>query len=345
MQQTNDQNLKAPQQSPGFLKALLRFAWKNKWLTTIILLLLFTLLLIIITPENQASNTPPPQIATQTILPTNLKTVVFSGTEPELPEEITVFQGSTTPLEVEQFMSDFAQIFGLTASPTRRFFWMDITGEKTLTYNPSQQVVTYLKRQNDYAHESPAFDISRAISTAEQFIKNELSLTEHSAVVDQIEYLGDEGAKTAATAEFLQIPFVKNLHGLPVRFAKSISPPLTISLNHEYEVYRIDMYITTPDPVPMISTTPLTVDQALENIRQNNATIISSSLDLGGIIELQRIESLALTAASLQYRYDPTNNIYYPYYEFIGTAQTDRPGELYTITIVTPAVSVAPSSN
>lgn len=333
-----------PVQKPPIIR-LLAWARRNIWLSSILLLLVLTLVLVILTPETQQSDLTAPQWQTDGVRPANLKTVTFTGTEPALPDTIALYQGSSQPPDPEQFMTDLGSQLGLNRVSNEQLFWFNPATDSSLTYNAAQHTITFLKRQNDYEVESvPELDLSRVIQQATQFVHNEFGLTSYIPEPDQVVFLGEESTANAATAEFIKVPFAYQLDNFPVKYTTSIEPPVAVTVNRLYEVFRIDLYVNLPTPTAPASLEPLTVSQAIEQIRQNTGSIISSSLESGALIELERITDLTLDAAKLQYRYDPNSNVFYPYYEFSGQATTDRSDERYNVVIITPAVLTAKPS-
>ncbi len=326
--------------------ALLTWIWRHKWVSAIVLLLVSALLFVMITPDEVIPDLPPPLIAPNSIQPSSIRSVVFTGSNPNLPDSFTIYRGDTTPISVDAFMQELASDLSLDAVEGSVRFYQNAALASTLTYNEAQKIVTFQRRQNDYPVENaPPIDIERIVAQAQQFIHNELGFPQYVPNVTGIGFYGEESEVTAATAEFIEVPFSYTIDGYPVAVSNSSLPPATATVNRNNEVFRVDVYVPLPFPKAILQAKPVSVDTALDQIRKNNASILSSSLKSGGIIELERIDTLSFSKVELQYRFDTANNVYYPYYVFTGEAKTNRADEAYEVVVGTPAILTVPTSN
>ena len=190
----------------------------------------------------------------------------------------------------------------------------------TLT-NKKLEKEALLKIGEEYANNIFQTNLS-AINSEVSFYKNAL---EHPEVSSYSE------------AEYLKIPMAVNFKDIPIMYKNSHEYPFFVTLDIAGNVSTLSF---TPSVVAFDSLnekTLISIDQAVENINNNQATIISAGVSQAASIELEEIIGGNLNKYQLEYRVDETTSYIIPYYRFSGEVQNLNE-ELYTVEIITPAV-------
>ena len=114
-----------------------------------------------------------------------------------------------------------------------------------------------------------------------------------------------------------------------------------VLMNNKGQVLRVDfspLFISTQ---PLSTSSRITINDAINNINNDQGSIISFGLKDTHKTDISVIKSADFEEVTIEYRYDSQIGLAYPFYRFSGTGK-DLGGLEITLEVNTPAVKTVP---
>ncbi len=338
-----------PQKLPT-AKRVIYFVLRNPWISLVGSLLFLACIFILLTPQPQPLDTslepPLPPLALPTTPLSKLTTVRFTGSPPTLPDTVAVYTLGATSDPVQQAES-LAQKLGLRPQEgsNLRYKWIDPDRLISVQYNVGQQTIAYYKdepieEQIAALPVEQSIILTQAMETARTFLTNQVGMNNLQADETAISYISHEVEATPDTAEAVLIPFILQLDNFPLLHNDSAQPLVEVMVNNEYEVVSAVFYPVPAQPTLLTQTSPLNIEQAIGNIRNQSASITSAFSNAQEELSISDITTLELNQVELQYRIIPDSQAIFPYFSFSGTAITED-NLVYDISLITLAIESA----
>ncbi len=288
----------------------------------------------------------PTQVALQPTLETNYKgtlssfeAITFIGNAPSIPNELAVATAENfAPFDFEDRSTKqkIIERYNLQLHPEVPTLWMspsyalqviEATGSyelSTLVPLPTGKLVDSLRAQQ------VATEFLNSV-----FPENNLQILTNKIVYREADVHGD--IVEASDAGLMEIPFGYSLEGYPVLLERSVLYPVTITINADNQLQKavFQPFFLTPTVSGRIKT--LTIPQAIANINDDRATIISSHYQGFESEALDTIQSGSLHTVTIEYRVSPDTKLIVPYYRFAGQLKNTADQEFFA-EIITPAV-------
>ncbi len=310
-------------------------------LTFIVTIAIFAVIGVIFILLNQMTKHNPSQTA---LLETNydntqsdFRNVSYYGQEPVMPETMSIFQ---LQQQLDPGLAEkIANILNISAIESEQGFWAN--DRWSLVYDHTENLIM-LSSNTPYSTAGQINEDIALESALEWFTKlslpKNIELNKNKTEFFEGEY--ELKPSSPQRAGLIQLQFGFTLESVPVYSDKNPQSPYVITLDTRYELTKLIIY---PQQVidfqPTSEHPTLTIDQALNNISQQNwASIIEVKNDLS-THDLTQVIKLELTNARVEYRIDSQTQQALPYYRFEGKATLSNQ-EHVEIELISPAIEL-----
>jgi len=185
-------------------------------------------------------------------------------------------------------------------------------------------------------------DNAAALDVATIFVQKHFGQNWQPALAS-VEYYNTDGAdyheSPPETANVITIPFTQNIGDFPTYYTNQRNLPILVNITSENTVQRLSFsptLFTLSSSGPELKTTSL--EDAITNINQNQAAIISSTQERFGPLDMATIIGGTLTSVSVEYRTDEELRLAYPFYHLKGVLSNQQ-GTALNAEVITPAVA------
>lgn len=263
---------------------------------------------------------------------------------PSIPSSLPIYQAQLLDTNLNQIAQVLAQNFNLQSHPTLSNLWISSDNSQTLTLSPRYQSLIYLVNQNltPQLYQGTPPELNTAIATAKDFITSILNWENLSPQPDSVTYFNTTSfiatPSDADSANLIQIPFIQTLSDYPLYTTNQIQPQFSITLGRGNIIARLELtpqLITQTSPLqsyPLINPT-----EAKTQILAGKGSLISAISQEPADTPLSQLPSLTLNSVTLEYRFDPYQNLALPYLRFTG--QTNPSSQNRTsIILLLPAI-------
>lgn len=266
---------------------------------------------------------------------TNFSNVVYSGPEIEVPPrmEIASVQVQEIPV-VDQLIQDFQ----LQRTSTTFQVWRG--PQYSLTY--SSQINQYTLSLNQPAPPGSApLNPGTAQEVAKTFVAQYFGGTNLQLLENNIRYTLEEGDSQVpvSQAQAAVFPFSYSLQGFPVVLGQTNLLPVTVTVNQANQLVKAVFTPANLQLTPRGSKNTLSVETAVENINQGQASITRAFQENFQPIDLASIVSGDMVQGTLQYRMDAQSQLVFPFYVFSGVVINSQNVPI-NAEISTPAVAI-----
>lgn len=326
-----------------------QWPWGKIFVASIVILLVLSAILRVLTPPAKQVPLTPSVVTNDEGIQTTFRNFKYVGEKTNFPKELPGFVPSTTQQDILQALIARFQLSQLTEDSWESdVFKLSQQGDDTdITYSMSNSTAIPLENITDL--QALTFRANQIIQDTFPNLSSGDSTNEGLAwqlTQEPILSFSDGLHLEAATegrANLLATSFALTYQGVPIYFDKAARPQIELLLRSSGDIQKLS-FTTKVLPVSKSETYELiSVDQAIKNINEQNlGTVIVSTRDRFGAIELSELESGNLTSVTLEYRYDPIANLVYPHYRLSGSAKNQEKANL-GVEILTPAVPVNPN--
>lgn len=327
-----------------YIHALARFI-RRHWVL-LFLLLALVLIAVALVLRRQADQIQTPPTLTDPGATGNPNTsfngLVFTGSAPITPQQMWVASVTDFSNEKDQeLLASLIAYFRLEASPHVPNVWNG--PEYSLTFDPNTntyQVTRLLTgtQTNGTLLTQPM--IPGLISSAESIVTQMLPNSTFESLPSKVELLLADGVFEPAVigeATHLSVPFSLSFYQLPVFLGLESQFPLTTFVDSTGALTRLDATPFSAEFTAQSQHSTLSIQQALRQVEQGNARIISSYSESTVQPILDAVVRGEFTSATLEYRLDPATNLLIPYYRFAGTL-VNSDNDIFSAEVITPAV-------
>lgn len=275
--------------------------------------------------------------------PRRLQRVTFTGTQPEFPRELPLYNGSSTFQDPSNFTALLAQRLQFTQGqlPT---VWVNTQTGENLSYSPTAKSITYVKAETrvtpSLTLQNTRIDTTRAVNTATTFIHDAFGITALVPDTQHVLYLTQEGqVDNIQEATFVQISFNYTLDGYPTYYDIAHRGAAEVTVGKTQSVQKVVLYLLPQNPQQGEVKSLLSINQAIEQIKVGNVEVLTASSNFGKPLTLEDIDALDITGVSLEYRFSQNTQVFYPYYRFSGIGSIGSE-QISDMTLILPAVQL-----
>ncbi len=315
--------------------------WQNKWLVGVVIFsavsLVITAVLRLLTP--QETTVPQTELVTTNYTgdASVFNNIRFVGSPPAAVDSLPIAIVEPSQTTMEYVRTQLIDQRGLEPVAGSEGLWR--SAEFELSYSE------YFDRYDFYSlyipEEIVIADTNLAIDNAQEFINEvfpNLDLVVQRENILYYDGLTELDPTDRANAVVMEAPFVYTIENIPVYLGHDQLAPLTIMINGQHEVQKVSFkpeffsFVTTSQKLPLVD-----LAVAIDNINNNQASIISAGSEQGGTFSLAEIDSGELNEVRIEYRADLESGAVYPFYRFSGELITSGQ-QTIKAQIITPAV-------
>lgn len=268
------------------------------------------------------------------------KKISFSGQEITLPETFAIYRATQSNSSAETLANQIINASNLVLHQNIVNYWVGENSE--LVKSDSEQNYTFAETMASQDNDVKIIK-SHAVQTCLNFYNKYNTGLKLAVQENSIGYFDDDEEQSEVAeqdAYVLQIPLTYELDGYPVFYENEQDYPFFCKIDNTYNLRRVvfkDFFYNfeTIDQMP-----PISIDQAINNIKNGVASIVGAESQVTYIIDLNKINEADLYSVKIDYRYDSVLKIVYPFYKFNGKLTTDEDNNIQAI-IITPAVATA----
>lgn len=268
------------------------------------------------------------------------KKVSFSGQEIEVPEQFNIYQAQNSTGTAQELVSRLIAEYQLPVDDYKADYWHN--DRYGLAKNNFENYFVFSSAVTQEKNSIPLLTQEAINACLNFYNKYELLLGLQVQDEDILHFSGGFEPTTVKPEEAMvaHIPLTYQLDGYPLYFQNHSDYPFFCRVNNYYELERVvfrDFFQTwqVARQMPAIS-----IEQAVENIRGGQASIISAESRIITTIDLNWINEADLYSVQLEYRYDEELKTAYPFYNFKAKL-INSAGINIEATIITPAVASA----
>jgi hypothetical protein len=317
--------------------------YNKKWLKY---LLVFAIMGTIVSIIVRMFTPPKPKVNETQFIITNIDEsqtqfagINYSGSQISTPARFTVAKvemaSSLTGYIENQLTSDFnlilnQQLGDVWQGQNYSMYKDDVNKKYTLSANSSPIQEKVIEKQN-------------SIEVANSFINKYFSSLELSLIEDDIGYFSgsfEPFQVPPEEAQTIKLYYGYKIQDYPVFYRKFSFHPFTITINSSLEIQKAEFQTFFAKFISQTSSKAITLERAVENINNNQASIIYAEQINPGQLSLEDIQSGKLTEVSIEYRVDEILMLAYPFYRFKGTLINNEDIEIEA-EIITPAIETS----
>ena len=270
------------------------------------------------------------------------KKISFSGQEIFIPKTFTIYKVAPGNSSAERLAEQIINQNKLAVHQSISLYWVGVEFE--LKQSQLEQNYT-LARIIDGQEKDIKIVKQEAIDACLNFYTKYNTGLKLTAQEDAILYFDKEtGFQQNITEEKLaysaQIPLTYELEGYPVFYQNENDYPFFCIVNNDYNLRKVIFkdFFYNFEAVDQLAS--ISINQAINNIKNGTASIVSAESQIAYIIDLDLINEADLYSVAIEYRYDSELKIAYPFYKFQAKL-TNSAGINIQAEIITPAVANA----
>lgn len=318
---------------------------RRYWVLLFILLSLLLIVVALILRQAAEQQQIPPTLTdpgSENNPNTSFNGLVFTGNAPITPQQMWVANVTEFANENDQeLLASLIAYFRLEASPHVPNVWNG--PEYSLTFDPNTntyQVTRLLTGAQANGEPLTQPMIPGLITGAERIVTQMLPNSTFESLPSKVQLLIADGVFEPAVlgeATHLSVPFSLSFYQLPVFLGLKSQFPLTTFVDSTGTLIRLDATPFSAEFEAQSQHPSLSIQEALLQVEQGNARIISSYSESTVQPILDTVVRGTLETATLEYRLDPATNLLIPYYRFEGTL-ANGDNDIFTAELITPAV-------
>lgn len=268
------------------------------------------------------------------------KNIYFSGLEPSLPDLFRIFIIEEDLNVAELLANKIINEKKLLIHETIPNYWTSDTAE--LAKSEYEKNFTFVEFSEG---EKSDLNIIKdeAIRVCQNFyskyqVGDNLKVSEENII-----YLGGDihlYEVEEKDAEVAYVPLSYYLDGYSLFYQNEPDYPFLCKVNNDYIAETVVFKNLFYNFKPIAELPPISIDQAISNIKKGDGAIIKAESQIVNIIDLSWINEANLYSVEIDYRYDEKLKIAYPFYKFKAKL-TNSGGINIEAVIITPAVKTA----
>lgn len=314
------------------------FSWIHKLLIFTLILVFLGVLFRIFTPDEYPVQPLMMQNYNQSATQA-WQGVVFTGDPISIDNRLPTANGQVETIENAVLAQSIAQKLSLRQSPEYEYSYLGDTYNLSIIPDPGGYLILYRETSSNQA--MGQINAQAALNAAQNFLREYLPDHNLEVVVNETQYLSADDSHLSITtsdeASIISFTFSNQLQSIPILVDKIIDRPVTILVNSQNEIIRMQIRPQYISLSPRRSFETISVYQAVENINNGYASVIFAESTLGYTSSLNFITSANLSSATLEYRLDETTGTIAPYYRFSGELTNDQ-NQTFAAEIITPAI-------
>ncbi len=270
--------------------------------------------------------------------------VVFIGQKPNTQIDPVKVRAKIIKEPLDKLINNFVEKYELTAIPDNPDIYTSESNNTILFIFPEENRMKFSDGESNYEWVSeimPGADEENLKKIADNLntellgeLNNLLELTS----IQHFEHMEIRQTTSAGNARLSNLNYNYTINSTPIIFTSTGNNSVSYTITSEESVKSIELTPLNIDVLNEEVLEPISIDEAIININNNNAFVANASGSVGQIM-LQEITSAMLNSVSVEYPTQLSAEIEHelvPHYRFRGVAK-NRVGQEFEIDILTPA--------
>lgn len=269
------------------------------------------------------------------------KKINFSGVDISIPAAFNIYQAKNSPGLADELANKLIIEYQLVADPNIKNYWL--SDNHALAKSSYEHNYTFRSGDKNEGVAELAIITNSAIEICQNFYSKYNILVPLVAQKDSIIYLDsgfEQNIVKINKATFAQIPLTYELDGYKVFYENRNDYPFFCRVDNFYNLERVNFRDFFQEFETSKQLSSISINQAVNNIKKGNASIIDASSEIATVVDLNWINEADLYSVEIEYRYDNELKIAYPFYKFQAKL-TNSAGINIQAEIITPAVASA----
>ena len=309
----------------------------NRYLKPVIIFLVALILLLLGISALRRSQ-PEPTLKLPPKPPTTtLNQIKYSGDPLVLPPTLKTY--TTQTISVDALAQNLVSALNLSLKPDFNSLWVSPDDTVDLTIDTNLAYLQLNKKISISPPDQP-IDPNLAIKAAKQYL-TDLGLTTQTDLISFTPafYTDDFEPKPVdqSVADLVKIDLRPKIDDYPIITGQNTTTDAFIFIDKAYNWRKIivSQSLTT---LESRQETTLNINQAIENIKQNNYFLVDQFNQKSASIKSSDLQNVSLTNVDLEYRLSPQNQTLTPYYHFYGTGLDQPTNTVSVIELITSAI-------
>jgi len=274
--------------------------------------------------------------------------VTYSGPQPvsnQIPKEFSIASYTKPAVNFDQIKEDLISDLNLIQSENLETIW--INQDWYLDYQPVSNYYSLTKLldiEENYINQLPTgFNMDSLLSVTYEeknklFPNLEITIQSDNIVFWPTirEFYTETTINNALLAE---VPMTYEIDDYPIYFQKESKYPFVFLISSDMSFVKLTYFPFATNPRVIGKKRSISIDDAIENIRNNRfASIISNYQEQGNELKIESILSVDFDDFAIEYRIDEEQSLIYPFYRFSGNAESVN--DNLRIEVLTPAIDI-----
>jgi hypothetical protein len=272
---------------------------------------------------------------------TTFANIQFSGKVPDLPRQASVGITQSSTTTAQQVVDQLTSAYHLKATSQPPTTW--VGSDYALNQNKLNNLYYLVRNSAANVPSNQTVQVAQTTQIAQNFLQQNFPKINLQPIQSQMKYY-DAGLEPTeidpSKAKIVSIPFAYVIDGLPVLYQNQGEFPFQILVTADNQIQKVVFYSHFVQISTVGQKNLLSVNQALEHIRRNNAVVVSAVKNSSAPVDFTTITSANFSSVNLEYRIDEQTQVVYPFFHFSGTA-VNKNGENFALEVITPAVETA----
>lgn len=345
---------------PASMKNVLADLRKN-WLLIfgffIILVLVFSTLLRLLTPADQSldnlptAQEPLPALEVPRIIQQDpeLVQIEYIGEQIDVPTTLPIYQNQADSTNLELIIQPIVERLQLKPIANQNNSWRSADEAYTLYYSPSlgnfylNNFTPNIIDQNtrgDFAGISEQ-EVAREVQKTLQNMGVDVSSSTYQTNVRFLSGDPEPQPVTRENAILARTTFSPIINSYPVFYNNQTGSSSWTLTNSQHELVKLFITPTFIAPTPTVQAKLLSIDEAVEQLNQDNYTTINAYKTTGNnsVEDIENLANTQLDTVQIEYRLLSDKVTLYPYYRFSGKSSASYDDPIYYVELITPAIA------
>lgn len=273
---------------------------------------------------------------------TTFKKISFSGQKIILPESFSVFKIAPSNSSADTLANQVINKNKMTSHPSIPNYWTSETAE--LSKSDYENNYTFIETTEGQKSDIKIIKDEAVKACSNFYSKYSVDLKlipQENSIVYLSQGSGfEQNEVLEKDAYSVQIPLTYEVNGYPVFYENSKDYPFFCKIDNNYRLEKVVFknFFYNFELTDQLAS--INIEQAIDNIKDGTASIISAESQIAHIVDLNWIDEADLYSVEIDYRYDDVLKIVYPFYKFKAKL-TNSGGINIQAIIITPAIAAA----
>ncbi|MEA2056395.1 MAG: hypothetical protein U9O78_01600 [Patescibacteria group bacterium] len=303
---------------------------------------LVTTIIKVITPNRSSPPTPNIVDGSKKDMDSDevFSNIVYEGPSLAIDRSLKIYQPKQTSITQGNIKEILLETYKLESHKSAKNVWV---GPDYSLHKPEGKSEYQLSSTSSISSVTKIRPLA-AINEAEKIINSLFGNYKLTPFEKNVEYFkGSYHLEPSSEEEtqWVSVPFTHLIENrYPVYYEKNIAAIVEVLIGPKYTLQKATFSFPLLEFEQKYEKSTLSVENAVQNINNNNQTTIVTALtSQAGQLDLSKIKSGKLEECQLEYRFDASTGLLYPFYRFKGELINQNNKKIFA-QIITPAIKI-----